>query len=351
MTKLDFELTPPSGAQSAWDFAVIGSGPAGLATAGALHDAGLSVITLDKGSLASAVAKWPVYMRFFSTCANVELPGFPLITVSDKPTREEYLQYLRRYVTDKGLRVATGREVTAIVAPGRAGDDRCDGSDTAFAVRGRDEWGEPFTLRATRVVVATGAYDRPKLLNCPGEDLPKVSHWFSEVHPYAGRRVAVVGGRNSAAETALLLHRAGAKVTLIHRGAAMAPLKFWLQPDLENRVRAGEIEAHFNSTVGAIRPREIDIRDIATGAVATVANDYVLAMTGYRPETELLADAGVTIDPTTHIPAHDPATLETDVPGLFVAGVVTAGDISGNIFIENSRHHGRLILEATLAAR
>lgn len=302
-----------------YDVVIVGAGPAGIAAAAAFDNAGLRTLMLDKGSLADAITKWPYYMRFFSTSEKVELPGFPLITVEEKPTREEYLQYLRRYVRDKKLGVLTGRTVEKIE---RYSQPQSSTSGTApelrFAVSGHDEWGEPFAFRARHVVVATGAYEFPKMLGVPGEDLPKVSHYFTEVHPFAFKKVAVVGGRNSAAEAALLLYRAGAEVTLIHRGPKMRPLKFWLEPDLNNRIRNEEISAYFNAAITEIRPREIVVRT-GEGELVTLPNDYVLAMTGYHPETGLLRDAGVEIDPATNRPNYDPETLETNVPGLYVA--------------------------------
>lgn len=316
------------------DVLIIGSGPAGIATAATLQNAGYSVVLYDKGAMAQAVTQWPIYMEFFSTAANVELPGFPLILTHEKPTREEYLNYLRRYVQEMKLDIRTGHNVTAI-AP------QPDGS---FTVSGTDEWGTDFTAAAGNVVVATGAYEIPKKLGIPGEDLHKVSHYYTEVHPYVGKDVVVVGGRNGAAEAALLFYRAGARVTLVHRGPTMEPLKWWLAPDLENRIKNGEIQAHFRSQLEEIRPHDVTIRHY-DGARTTIANDFVVAMTGYRPETTLLTEAGVHVDPATNRPQIDPRTLETNVPGLYVAGVIAAGDISNEIFIENSRHHGANILQ------
>lgn len=315
------------------DVLIVGSGPAGIATAATLQEAGLRVACYDKGTLAQAITQWPVYMRFFSTAQNVELPGYPLVLTEEKPTREEYLNYLRRYVRDKHLHIVTGHEVHRIRGV----------EDSSFLVSGMDEWGSPFEAKARFVVVATGAYEIPKLLNVPGEDLHKVSHYYTEVHPYVGKKVAVIGGRNGAAEAALLLWRAGAEVTIIYRGAQMQPLKWWLAPDLENRIKTGEISALFNSCVLEIRPHELVVQSHGNPP-QTLQNDYVLAMTGYRPDTALMKEAGVHVDSDTNRPVFDPETLETNVPRLFVAGVIAAGDISNEIFIENSRHHGGLIL-------
>lgn len=317
------------------DVLIVGAGPAGVSVAATLQAAGLRVACYDKGALAQAITQWPIYMTFFSTAENVELPGYPLIITREKPTREEYLNYLRRYVRDLNIQVVTGHEVHAI--------QRQD--DGSFLVSGVDEWGRPFGARAGNVVVATGAYEFPKMMNVPGEDLHKVSHYYTEVHPYVGKKVAVIGGRNGAAEAALLLWRAGAEVTLIHRGPHLEPLKWWLQPDLENRIRLGEIRALFSTRVLEITPHTLVVQT-GTQEPQILDNDFVVAMTGYRPMTALLSKAGVQVDTVTNRPSFYPETLETNVPGLFVAGVIAAGDISNEIFIENSKHHGAMILSA-----
>jgi thioredoxin reductase (NADPH) len=319
------------------DVIIIGSGPAGIATAGALTEAGLNVVIYDKGSLAHGVTRYPIYMKFFSTSTNVELLGYPLITVDEKPTRDEYLNYLRRYVRDKKLSIISEHCVEAIEKTG-------DG----FRVAGHDKFGRAFEAAARFVVVAIGAYDIPRSLGVPGEDLPKVSHYFTEVHPYATKKVAVVGGRNSAAETALLLWRAGSEVTLIHRGDKMRPLKYWLAPDLENRIKNGEIKAFFGAHITEITPSDIAI-ETSDKTIVRVENDFVLAMTGYEPDADFLTKAGVAVDKRSGRPKHDPHTLETNVPGLYVAGVIVSGNISNEIFIENSRHHGDLILNSIRA--
>ncbi|MGI8905947.1 MAG: YpdA family putative bacillithiol disulfide reductase [Candidatus Sumerlaeaceae bacterium] len=316
------------------DVLIVGSGPAALAAAAVLQQAGLRVACYEKGALAQAITQWPYYMKFFSTAANVELPGYPLVLTEDKPTREEYLNYLRRYMRDKQIQVLTGHRVDTLERE----------TDSGFVVHGTDEWGRSFIVRAQFVVVATGAYELPKLMNVPGEELHKVSHYYREVHPYVGQKVAVVGGRNGAAEAALLLWRAGAEVTLIYRGEKLEPLKWWLQPDLENRIRNGEIRALLGTTICEILPHEIVVQN-SRGTTQRLENDFVLAMTGYRPETGLLSSAGVVVDPVTRRPRIDPDTFETNVPGLFVAGVIAAGDISNEIFIENSRDHGYKILD------
>ena len=323
------------------DVVIIGGGPAGLAVAETLQSAGLGVVVFEKGAIADCVRRWPYYLRFFSTAPNLELAGFPLIIRDEKPTREEYLAYLRRFVQDKHLDVRTGHSVTEV---------RRNGEDDGFLVRGTNEHAEWFEQPARFVVVATGAYDYPQMLNVPGEDLPKVSHYFTEVHPYAFRKVAVIGGKSSAVETALLLQRAHAEVTLIHRGPRIEGIKYWLQPDIENRISAGEIKALFKANVIAIRPHVLDVR-LESGKIAQIENDYVLAMTGYQPDLTLLSSMGVVFNAGTKRPQFDPSTFETNVPGIYVAGVVISGSIGGQVFIENARDHGAPILASIRAKR
>lgn len=322
------------------DIAIVGAGPAGLAAAATFMKAGYTVAIFEKGCIADAISRFPYYMRWFSTADRLELAGMPLIVCEEKPTREEYLAYLRRFVHDRQLDVRTQHLVTAI-ARREAGTPRAQ----PFVVQGYDRWQRPFQEECRYVVIATGGFDHPQMLGVPGEDLPKVSHYFKEVHPHAGTRVAVIGGSNSAAETALLLWRAGAEVTLVHRGAALRTLKYWLQPDIENRIRSGEITACFSAHVTQIRQDDI-VLVMADGQTLTIANDYVLAMTGYQPDVDFLKGIGIIIDPSTKRPGHDAATLETNVEGVYVAGVITAGNISGEVFIENSRVHGEMILQS-----
>lgn len=320
------------------DIIIVGAGPAGLAAAARFRDAGYDTLVFDKASLGDGIVRYPVYLKFFSTAANLELEGFPLIIRDEKPSREEYLNYLRRFVSDKGIPVRPWHRVTAV--------ERQD--DGGFVVSGANSAGDPFAAACRYLVISTGAYDQPQMLGIPGEDLPKVSHYFTEVHPYAFSRTAIIGGRSSAAETALLLWRAGAEVTLIHRRERLEGLKYWIQPDIDNRIRDGEIRAFFNSRVTAIEPHHIVIED-AAGASTRIENDFVLAMTGYQPDTAFLHSMGIRTDPQNKAPEHDPATLETNVPNIFVAGVIVCGNISGTVFIENSRHHGGLILDAIRA--
>jgi thioredoxin reductase (NADPH) len=325
------------------DVIIIGGGPAGLAVANTLQEAGLDCIIYEKGALADAVARFPTFMKWFSTAANLELSDYPLIITDEKPTREEYLNYLRRFVQNKNLRIFTYHEVKHVKALGDSSG--C----SSFEVSGVDQWGERFAATSRYVVVANGAFDHPQRLGIPGEELPKVSHYFQEVHPYVNTKVAVVGGRSSAVETALLLFRAGAEVTMIHRGPNIGPVKYWLQPDIENRLKCGDIAGYLNSHLSEIRRHEIVIE--TPHGQSVLPNDYVLLMTGYQPDIALLTEMGIEIEPVTKRPKHDPATLESNVPGIYIAGVITAGNISSEVFIENSRHHGELILNSIKAKK
>lgn len=313
--------------------AIIGGGPAGLAAAHTLQEAGLSVVVLEKGSVAEHVAQGPTYMTYFSTPDLLELAGFPLIVTREKPTRQEYLFYLRRFVQEKKLDVRTGHEVATI-----------EGEEGAFRVLGSDRHGDPFCVRAEWVVLATGAFASPQRLGVPGEDLSKVTHQYKEVHSYFGSKVLVVGGKNGAVETALELWRAGIEVSLCYRRAEFTGLKYWLGPDIENRIRKGEIKAWMPADVIEIRPRSV-LLSYAGGRVE-IENDFVVALTGYRPDPEFLGRMGVSTDAATGRPNHDPATLESERRGVFMAGVMLAGNVSGEIFIENSRTHGETILAA-----
>ncbi len=318
--------------EAASEIVVVGAGPAGLATAHELQAAGLKTLILERGCLAEHITRFPVYLTFFSTADLLELAGFPLIIAGEKPTRREYLTYLRRFVREMKLEVRTGWEVTEL-----------EGEVGRFLVRGRTRVGEPFEVGAERVVLATGAFATPQRLEVPGEDLPKVSHYYHEAHPYFGSKVLVVGGRNSAAEAALELWRAGVEVSLCHRGAQLGSLKYWLGPDIENRIKNGEVVAYMPARVAEIRPASVRIDWEGHGPIE-IANDFVLALTGYRPDPAFLARMGIGYDPATGRPRHDDATLESDRAGVYLAGVMLAGNVSSEIFIENSRTHGRQIL-------
>ena len=323
------------------DLLVVGAGPAGLAAAIAASRAGLDHEVVEKGVLVNAIYGYPHGMSFFTTAELLELGGLPFVTPFPKPTREEALVYYRRVADAFSLRVALGERVLAI-------EPRDGGFDvlTASARPGRPA--KEAVRRARSVVVATGYYDTPKKLGVPGEDLAHVAHYFDEPHPYHGRRVIVVGGSNSAAEAALVLHRAGARVTLVHRRAQLsASIKYWVKPDIENRIAEGSVAARLESHVVEITPEAVRVEGPA--GVEEIPADAVFLLTGYVPDVSLLERAGVRVDPATRKAEHDPGTFETNVPGLYLAGSIAAGADSNRIFIENGRFHGEAIVRSILA--
>lgn len=288
----------------------------------------------EKGPIAGNISKYPTYMTWFSTKELLEIGGLPLTIPSDKPTRREYLQYLTRFVQFKGLDVRVYHEVSKV-----------EGERGRFTISGRTLAGDCWTHECEIVVLATGAYDDPQMLGVPGEDLSKVCHYYKEPHPYVGQNVLVVGGRNSAVETALELWRNGAIVSISYRRAEFpSSVKYWLKPDIENRIKAGEIAAYMPSQVVSFSPHSATLEQ--DGREVTIDNDFVLALTGYEPDTRFMRSLGIRIDPATKRPELDPDTYESNIPGIFVVGVIQAGNISSEIFIENSRLHGAVIARA-----
>ena len=312
---------------------VVGAGPCGLAAAIALKKAGLSVRVYDRDCVVSSITQYPAYATFFSTAEKLSLGGLPFVVPVAKPSRRDALAYYRAVVSHFGLDVRQYEAVESIL--------RVQGT---FLVRTRRRGEEPRDVRANAVVVATGYWGSPNLLGVPGEDLPHVSHAYREGHHAFQQHVAVVGGGNSAAEAALELWRAGARVTLVHFGPTFdKKIKPWILPDLENRIAEGSISVRWNCRVTAITSRFVQLRG-ALGDEHEIAADHVYLLTGYSPNVELLRACGVPINPETGIPEHNRATLETNVPNLFVAGVVVAGFDANKVFIENGRYHGDRIV-------
>lgn len=317
------------------DIVVVGAGPCGLAVGVAARRRGLSCTLIDRGPVVSALERFPIGMTWFSTPELLELGDVPFVTRGDKPTRDEALKYYRRIVRHFDLDVRQYEEVLDVAR-------RPDGD--GFDVRARHRSGDPTRYPASAVVVATGTFDTPNRLGVPGEDLPKVSHYFREPHRAFDQDLLVVGGSNSAVESALRCWRAGARVTVVHRGPAFrGSVKPWILPDIENRIADGEIDVFWEHEVERIEPRRVLLRANDSGPTAWLPNDFVLAMTGFRPDHEFLRRIGVPIDEASGAPAHDPVTMETGVPGLYVAGVIAAGRDGNRIFIENGRMHGDAI--------
>jgi thioredoxin reductase (NADPH) len=320
------------------DVLIIGAGPSGLATAIAAKQRGLDYAIVEKGVLVDSIFRFPVHMIFFTTPELLEIGGLPLVTPFEKPTRLEALRYYRRVVDIFDLQISFHETVTRI---GR--------ENGVFAVESRNRRGARTVRFGRAVVLAIGYYDHPNFLGVPGEDLPHVSHYYDEAHPYYRHRVVIVGGKNSAAEAALELFRAGADVTLVHRRAALGDsIKYWVKPDIENRIKAGSVAARFEATVTEITPTFVAIEQ--HGRREELPADRVFLLTGYHPDVNLMLGAGVQCDEHTLAPEYDPETFETNVPNLFVAGGAVAGRHTGMIFIENGRFHGEKII-ALLADR
>ncbi len=318
------------------DLLIVGAGPCGLAAAISAQRAGLTARVLDAGSVVSTITQYPYYVSFFSTAEKLSLGGVPFVVATEKPTRRDALAYYRAVTRHFALDVRQYERVTAV-----------EPAEGSFVVRSETLEGERSETRARAVCVATGYFGSPNRLGVPGEMLPHVTHVYREGHPAFDQDVVVVGGGNSAAEAALDLWRAGARVTLVHFGPTFdKKIKPWVLPDLKNRMKEGAIGARWNSRVASIEPGLVTIN--GPQGDERLAARFVYVMTGFAPNTELLRAAGVPIDGTTGVPAHDPDTLETSVPGLFIAGVVVAGYDANQVFIENGRFHGDRIVARLL---
>jgi thioredoxin reductase (NADPH) len=317
-----------------YDVICIGAGPTGLACAIEAKRAGLIPLVLDKGCLCNSLFHYPVNMTFFTTPERMEIGDLPMTVAGGKPTRAEALKYYRRAVEHYEIPVRPYETVEAIT-----------GHDGAFLVRTRDEFNAAHEYHSKKIILATGYYDRPNLLGVSGEDLPHVSHYFTEPHPYWNQDVVVIGAKNSAAEAALDLFRAGARVTLIHRGAELGKsLKYWVRPDIENRIHAGEIRALFNTQVTRFEPDQVCVKN--GNGERSLPAAQVFAMTGYQPDYQFLERQGIRLDPETRKPACNPETHESNVPGIYLAGVIIGGKQTSEIFIENGRFHGKQIIAA-----
>jgi thioredoxin reductase (NADPH) len=315
-----------------FDIAVVGAGPCGIAVGVAARNAGLSCVLFDRGAVTESVSRYPTYTTFFSGPEKLEIDDLPFTTAGDKPTRREALRYFRKVVSYYRLDVRQYEDVTAITP-----------SPDGFVLETRRADSENRHV-ARNVVVATGYFDTPRRLEVPGADLPKVLHYFADPYPYFQQDVVVVGAGNSAADAALTCWREGARVTLVHLFEGLdRNIKPWVRPDIENRILEGAIPALWRHRLLEIRPREVDVESLETGEKRTLRNDWVLAMTGYVPDSHLLRGLGVEFDAETGIPHHDRSTMRTNVPGVYIAGVLAAGYDANKIFIENGKLHGPLI--------
>jgi thioredoxin reductase (NADPH) len=318
------------------DLLIIGAGPCGLAAAIAAQRAGLSAVVVDAHAVVSTITQYPYYVRFFSTAEKLAIGGLPFVIATEKPSRRDGLAYYRAAVSYFGITVRQYERVTAI-----------EQRDEHFVVRSDSRALGRRETEARAVVVATGYFGSPNYLGVPGEDLPHVTHVYREGHEAFQQEVVVVGGGNSAAEAALDLWRSGARVTLVHFGPGFdKKIKPWVGPDFLNREKEGSIATRWESRVARIDPDAVTIT--SPRGEERLRADLVYIMTGFAPNTELLAQAGVPIDAATGVPAHDPATLETTVPNLFIAGVVVAGYDANKVFIENGRYHGDKIVARLL---
>lgn len=313
-----------------YDLVIVGAGPAGLACAIEASKSGLDYCVLDKGSVADAIRRFPLQMTFFSTPDLLQLGSIPFISSGFRPSRTETVRYYQSVASAYRLQVVPNVQVVGLSKNSQRFEIA-----TSHGV-----------ISSSQVVVATGYFDGPNPFQVPGADLPNVHRYYDEGFRFAGLEVAVVGGKNSAVETALDLYRHGARVTLIHRGKTLSEgVKYWIQPDLENRIKAGDITALFGTTVRRIRQGVLELEGVTN---AEIPFDALFVMIGYRPQTTLLEQAGVQIDPETLAPVHDPSTMETNVPGLYVAGSLAAGKYNNKIFIENGRLHGAIVVSAIL---
>ncbi len=317
-----------------YDLICIGAGPTGLACTIDAKRAGLRTLVIDKGCLCNSLYHYPVNMVFFTTPELLEIGDLPMTCTSDKPTRAEALKYYRKTAEHYDLDLRLYETVHGI-----------EGHDGRFVLHTHTATGQTNEYHTRKIVIASGYYDLPKLLDVPGEDLPNVSHYFTDPHAFWEQDVVVVGGKNSAAEAALELYRAGARVTLVHRRAELgSTIKYWVRPDIENRIKAGQVRALFNTRVVRFERDCVWVQN-SDGEQRLPARQ-VFALTGYHPDFEFLRAAGVELHPETRKPTINPQTLESNVPGIFLAGVVIGGNFPSEIFIENGRFHGKQIVAA-----
>jgi len=316
--------------RSPFDVVIVGAGPSGLACAIEAKKHQLQYTVLEKGCITNSILHFPTQMIFFTTPELLEIGGMPLVSDREKPTRNEGLKYYRKVVAAHQLDVHQYEEVVRIEQL-ESHVFRIHTTESAYDAR--------------NVVISIGYYDNPNLMGIPGEDLPHVSHYYTEAHPFFNRDVVVIGGKNSAVETALDLFRGGARVSLVHRGAALGQtVKYWIRPDIENRFKKGEIIPHLNAKV--LQITRDHVKTAQNGTTSEIPAQHVFALTGYHPSTKFFDQLGVQYDPDTLRPQYDPQTFETNVEGVYLAGSVIGGRLNGEIFIENGRFHGEALMKA-----
>jgi thioredoxin reductase (NADPH) len=317
-----------------YDIICIGAGPTGLACAIEAKRAGMQPLVIDKGCLCNSIFHYPVNMVFFTTPELLEIGDLPLVSAAEKPVRTEALKYYRKAAEHYQLELRLFERVV-----------RVDGHDGNFTVVTITEKGTEATYKSGKIAVATGYYDLPNEMKVPGEDLPHVSHYYTEPYEFWNQDVVVIGGKNSAAEAALDLYRNGVRVTLVHRNAELgSTIKYWVRPDIENRIKAGQVKALFQTRVREISRDAVVVQNGA--GEKRLPAKQVFALTGYHPDYTFIESLGVQLDPETRKPALDPNTLESNIPGIHLGGVVIGGRHTGEIFIENGRFHGKQIIEA-----
>jgi thioredoxin reductase (NADPH) len=320
-----------------FDLLVVGAGPTGLACSIEAQKAGFRVVLVDKGCVCNSLFHYPAHMTFFTTPELLEIGDIPFPSPNPKPTRNEALQYYRLVAAHYKLDVRQYHRV-----------ERVAGADGDFTVHLVDRFGRPSALRARKLALSTGYYDLPNLMGIPGENLSKVHHYYVDPHPYFEMDVVVIGGKNSAAIVALELWRSGARVTLVYRGPGIQPhVKYWIKPDIENRIKCGEIKAYFDSNVVEVSPDTVSVK--TPQGLVTLKNDFVFAMTGYHLDFSFLEAMGIRFEGPDRLPVCDPETLESNVPGIYLAGVIVAGMRTNEIFIENGRFHSHQIARALAA--
>jgi thioredoxin reductase (NADPH) len=313
---------------------IVGGGPCGLSAAIHLKDMGIDPLIIEKGNIVNAIYNYPTHQTFFSSSEKLEIGDVPFVIEEHKPRRNQALVYYREVAKRKDVRINRFEMVNKV-----------DKQEEGFIISTTKE-----TYLAENVIIATGYYDNPNYMGIPGEDNEKVFHYFKEAHPFFDTDVVVIGGKNSAVDAALELNKAGARVTVLYRGSEYSKsVKPWILPNFDALVRNGEVQMVFNAHLEEVRDRTVLFA--AEGELKEIKNDFVFAMTGYHPDHRLLTNIGINIDEETGRPAFDPDTMETNIEGVFVAGVIAAGNNANEIFIENGRHHGGLIARSILEKR